>query len=158
MKITASIFGLTKNNNGFFKSEKQAKFLISQIKKFEGCVGHANNGYHSCPIFAKYDEKGITKLTKHGKNGNLVIFERKVDGVLTSIESRDLKKYKRRYKALKKEVDRRQESFDSGNYNRSGDVSTYTDDMIKLFNEQQGLKVKRLENLGKVIEDLERQA
>ena len=65
MSIAKSIFGLAKYNNGLFKSEKQRDFLISKIKQNGGLIGHSNSGYHTCPIFASYDDKGITKIVKH---------------------------------------------------------------------------------------------
>lgn len=134
MEISKSIFGLAKSNNGFFKSEKQAKFLSSKIDDLDGCIGHANSGYNSCPIFASYDDKGITKIIKSTKNGDVLMFERKNQGVLTSLEAKEIKRLERKLKALKMDIDEREDSFKSGNYNGSGDTSTYTDDMIERFN------------------------
>lgn len=144
MEISKSIFGLAKSNNGFFKSEKQANFLISQMEQFGGCIGSANSGYNSCPIFASWDEKGITKIIKSSKNGDVIMFERKKEGVLTSLEIKDVKSLERKIKALKKEVKERQEAFESGNYNGSGNINTYTSDMIKRYNNFQKQKIEQI--------------
>ena len=149
--MTKSIFGLAKSNNGFFKSEKQKQFLSSKIDEFGGCIGHANSGYHSCPIFATYDEKGITKIVKSTKNGDVLMFERKKRGVLTSLEVKEIKRLERKLKSLKKEVSEREDSFNSGNYNSSGDTSTYTNDMIERFNHFQAQKKEQILNIENII-------
>jgi len=149
MEISKSIFGLAKSNNGFFKSEKQGNFLISQMELLEGFIGEANSGYNSCPIFAKWDEKGITKIIKATKTGDVVMFERKVDGALTTLEIKEIKRLERKAKSLQDEISKRQLSFDSGNYNGSGDVRTYTPVMIEGFNRQQFQKKENLEILNR---------
>ena len=129
-ELWKSVFGLTKNNNGLFKSEAQAKFLISQINNNQGLVGYANSGYNSIPIFAEYDEKGITKLVKRSndkslKDKNVVVFERKNDNGLNTLEIKELNTLKRNLKKLETELNDKVNSWESGNYNRSGDKSTY---------------------------------
>lgn len=102
MSIAKSIFGLAKYNNGLFKSEKQRDFLISKIKQNGGLIGHSNSGYHSCPIFASYDDKGITKIVKHRstKKGykNEIMFTRKDEMTLkkeaSQAEARQMKEIK----------------------------------------------------------------
>ena len=147
MEISKSIFGLAKSNNGFFKSEKQAAFLISQMSDLGGLIGHANSGYNSCPIFASWDEKGITKIIKSTKSGDVLMFERKHQGVLTTIEIKEIKSLERKIKVIEKEIRERQLSFDDGSYNRSGDVSTYNQDMIERFNHFQDQKIEQVKNL-----------
>lgn len=154
MEISKSIFGLAKSNNGFFKSEKQAQFLSSKIDEFSGYIGHANSGYNSCPIFASYDEKGITKIIKETKNGDVLMFERKKQGVLTTLEIKEIKRLERKLKALKKEIAEREDSFNSGNYNSSGDTSTYTDDMIERFNRFQEQKKEQVLNIERIIKEI----
>lgn len=151
MEISKSIFGLAKSNNGFFKSEKQSKFLIAQMSEFGGCIGHANSGYNSCPIFASWDEKGITKIVKSAKNGDVIMFERKQEGILTSLEIKEIKRLERKIKTLENEVKERQDSFDNGSYNGSGDVSTYTTDMIERFNHFQKQKIQQIKSLKEMV-------
>lgn len=154
MKITSSILNLTKTNNGFFKSDKQAKFLISQISEFGGCVGHSSSAYHSCPIFAEYDEKGIIKLTKSTKKGDVVIFERNVKGVISSLDAKRLKSLERKMRSISKEIKERDERFKNGSYNSSGDTSTYTELMIKGYNHFQNIKRNQVEELKKIIQEI----
>lgn len=138
MDILSSIFGLVKNNNGFFKSEKQAEFLISQMEKLDGNIGFTSSGYHSCPIFASWDEKGIIKIIKHSKTKSgckdIVTFERTVKGVLNGLQFKEIASLKRRVKSLEKDLQEKRTSFAGGSYNSSGDVSTYTNDMIDRYN------------------------
>lgn len=132
MNISKSIFALTKCNNGFFKSEKQAAFLIDQMEKANGCIGISNSGYNQCPIFAEWDGKGITKLVKHGKR-HTVMFERKIQGVLTGPEKKEIKRLERKVKSINKEIKDVELSFHDGSYNGTGDASTYTKDMIERY-------------------------
>jgi hypothetical protein len=104
VEITASILGLAKNNNGMFKSEKQALFLISQMEQMDGLIGHASSAYHSCPMFASWDKTGITQIVKSSKTGNLVMFERKVAGKLGELEIKKIAKLKRELKAVEKDL------------------------------------------------------
>jgi hypothetical protein len=68
MNIQVSILSLAKSNNGFFKSKKQAEFLIAKIKENSGCIGFVSSGYNSCPLFASFDENGIKYIpTKKNK-------------------------------------------------------------------------------------------
>lgn len=150
MEISKSILGLTKSNNGFFKSEKQAQFLISQMESLDGCIGHADSGYNSCPIFASWDGEGITKLVKSTKNGDVLMFERKTEGVLTALELKQIKSHERKIKALEKEINERQKSFDDGRYNGTLDTSTYSNDMIQrfeFFQNQKKEQVKRIKEI-----------
>jgi hypothetical protein len=129
-ELGKSVFSLTKNNNGLFKSEAQAKFLISQIDNYQGLVGYANSGYNSIPIFAEYDEKGITKLVKRSndkslKDKDVVVFERKNDNGLNTLEIKELNTLKRNLKKLETQLNDKVNSWESGNYNGSGDKSTY---------------------------------
>jgi hypothetical protein len=147
MEISKSIFGLAKSNNGFFKSEKQLSFLIGQLERFDGLIGQASSGYNSCPIFANWDNEGITKIVKSSKSGDVVMFERKVDGFLTSLEIKEIKSIERKIKTLEKEISERQVSFDNGTYNSTGDITTYKDDMVERFNRFQSEKKVQLKNL-----------
>lgn len=128
MDIQQSVLGLAKSNNGFFKSEKQADFLIKQIELSGGYVGFFSSGYNSCPLFATTDSEGILKIEKQTKSGIDIIFERKVAGVLNSLQVKELKSLKMRLNKLEKELLIKVASWESGQYNRSGDKSTYNTD------------------------------
>jgi hypothetical protein len=107
MNIAPSVFGLAKTNNGFFKSEKQAAFLISQMEKFEGCIGHTS-GYNSNPIFAKWDEKGIVEIVRHSrtKKGctDIIMFQRSVEGFFTELQLKEIKHWIKLSNKWKKEM------------------------------------------------------
>lgn len=154
MEIFKSILSLAKSNNGFFKSEKQAQFLSSKINEFDGFIGRADSGYYSCPIFASCDKEGITKIVKSTKNGDVLMFERAKQGVLTSLEMKEIKRLERKIKSLKKEIAEREDSFNSGRYNSSGDTSTYTEDMIERFNYFQMQKKEQVLNIEKIIKSI----
>ena len=147
MNLSHSILSLAKCNNGFFKSEKQAQFLIAQMSDFGGCIGHANSGYNSCPIFASWDEEGITKIVKASKKGDIVIFERKQEGILTELELKLIKKVEREIIRIEKEIIDDELSFKDGSYNGSGNINTYTSDMIERYNRNRMQNVERLRKL-----------
>lgn len=83
--ILISVYSLANNNNGFFKSEKQAKFLISELDKVGGSFieyfqfGYTGKEKHSRLVTVSYDNQGIieirTKAEKSGKES--VKFTRK---------------------------------------------------------------------------------
>lgn len=58
-KLKKSVFGLIKNNCGYFKSQKQADFFNSLEDNFIG----VNEAYgNSVAVFFECDEEGITKV------------------------------------------------------------------------------------------------
>jgi len=75
MSIKQSILSLCKNNNGFFKSERQAEFLTSKLGEVAGFVGTLSAWGNNVSLFAEWDSKGIVKVVKRGKS-NSVFFER----------------------------------------------------------------------------------
>lgn len=99
LQLQKSVLSLCKNNNGFFKSEKQATFLIKEIDSNCGLVGYTSSGFHQCKLFCEYDEKGITSITKQSntKNGvnHIVTFQRAVKGQLNPLQVKHLKQLKK---------------------------------------------------------------
>jgi hypothetical protein len=118
--IQSSAFNLAKGNNGFWKSEKQAAFLISQFEQKDGCIGFADSGYNSCPIYVEWDLSGITKIWKHSKTKkgyvSKTMFVRKDAGVLTELEIKEIKSLERKLKGAQKSYDERIELFNNGKY------------------------------------------
>ena len=151
MELAKSIWGLVKYNNGFFKSEKQAQFLISEMILLDGHIGFADSGFNSCPIFASWDERGITKIVKSAKKGGIIMFERKKEGILTTIEINKIKIYERKIKSIEKDINECKISFDNGTYSHSG---IYTTEMIERFNRFQNQKIKQIEKLQEIIDKL----
>lgn len=81
--ISKSIFSLARYNNGKFKSQKQADFIIAFLKERGGYVGNFHNGYHAVDFTAEWDNEGITKITSRAVKSNKqkVVFQRKDDAV-----------------------------------------------------------------------------
>ena len=75
------------------------------------------------------------------------MFERKEEGVLTFLEIKEVKRLEKKIKSIQKEIDDRQFSFDNGSYNGSGDIGTYTYDMIARFKQQQSQKIEQINKL-----------
>jgi len=69
-ELLRSIYSLAKNNNGVFKSEKQAQFLKRQIDFRNGMVGSQEMYGNSVSVHAEYDDKGITKIYTHSTKTN----------------------------------------------------------------------------------------
>lgn len=112
--ISISIFSLAKNNNGLFKSEKQANFILQILQDRQNYIAAADSGYNSCPIFAYADKLGITKIVK----GNKAMFERKVEGVISPLEAKKIKSKNRRIKKLEKQLAERLKAFENGEYSK----------------------------------------
>ena len=85
-----------------------------------------------------------------------IVFERKVEGELTSLEVKALASYKRKLKKLEKELKERMTSFLTGDYNSSGDPSTYTEDIIEMYNRHNDVKIKAIEHIKSEIAELEK--
>ena len=133
MTIQNSILSLTKKSNGYFKSGKQKDFLVKQLKMSQGYFGAFNSGYHKCPLFATWDDKGIIKTSKSTVNGMVTLFERKVDGVVSELETKNRKKIKRKIKKLQKQLLERQTEFETIGY--SGNINVYWKYTNKLIKE-----------------------
>lgn len=160
MEITSTVLGLVKYNNGFFKSPQQASFLISQMNQLDGCIGHTSSGYHSCPLFAQWDNRGITKIIKHSntKDGRkeIITFERAEEGRLSSLQVKEIDTLKRKLKKMEKELNERKVSFENGSYNGSGDVNTYTSLTIDLYNKNVLKEQEHISRLKSLIAQKEK--
>ena len=157
-ELAKNVYSLAKNNNGLFKSEVQGNFLIEQLNLSDGYLGQTNGIKYKNPIFAEYNKEGITKIYKQMAASTKVeiIFERKVEGELTSLEVKALASYKRKLKKLEKELKERMTSFLTGDYNSSGDPSTYTEDIIEMYNRHNDVKIKAIEHIKSEIAELEK--
>lgn len=157
-ELAKNVYSLAKNNNGLFKSEAQGNFLIEQLNLSDGYLGQTNGIKYKNPIFAEYNKEGITKIYKQMAASTKVeiIFERKVEGELTSLEVKALASYKRKLKKLEKELKERMTSFLTGDFNSSGDPSTYTEDIIEMYNRDNDVKIKAIEHIKSEIAKLEK--
>lgn len=104
MDIKASLYHLANTNNGFFKSEKQACFLINQLVLNNGeftewfSFGENNGASSSRSVFFKWDEKGITEIkTVATKSKKVCIkFTRQTEQQLAEAKENSLAEEKQR--------------------------------------------------------------
>lgn len=83
-QVLASIYSLVKSNNGLFKSEKQADFLIAELDRRGGLFvemfsfGEHNGASATREVYIAWDQSGIVSITtKAVKSGRTTIkFER----------------------------------------------------------------------------------
>ena len=141
--LVKTMHNLIKTNKGKFKSEKQAIFLKSILDSQGGFLGWTEAGTQ---IHSEYDELGFIKVSKSLRNGEEVIFERSVEGKLTSIEVKDLASYKRELKKIRLEYTNRIQSWEDGTYGK-GDYKSdpYTKELYIKSNERIENRIHQLE-------------
>lgn len=136
--LRMSVLGLVKNNNGIFKSEKQASFLKSLIDQQDGVVGHTEHGR---PYFAEYDDKGITKITV-GTSPIELYWERKEQGILRPADVKLIKSLQRKIKELEKEIASREAGLKDGTYIDKYGVINQKKELIQKYQDT----IKKIEN------------
>lgn len=113
-----SFASLVKTNNGLFKSEKQAKFLIDQCdsidSKKERAVYHVLGNVHGNSFTLTYicDFKGVLKVEKHTPKTNktVITWERPQDGKTTAQDAKEIKRIKREINKAKKSIKEREDN------------------------------------------------
>lgn len=76
--IRNSVLSLCTTNNGFFKSEKQKQYLISELEESCGIIGFPTMYSNQAKMVAEWDDAGITMVKVVGKTTR-VKFERLSD-------------------------------------------------------------------------------
>lgn len=151
VNLVQSMYNLIKTNEGKFKTEKQANFLKSVLDSQDGFLGWTQAGSQ---IHSEYDESGFIKVTKLLKNSEEVIFERSVEGKLTSIEVKNLASYKRELKKVRLEYSNSIRAWEDGTYGK-GDYKN--DEYVKqLHMNSNQRKEERIQQLEEKINKLER--
>ncbi len=96
--LTISFNSLAKNNNGFFKSQKQAAFLLSQMDNLNGENTFKGTGTVTAGKYVTYrvfhcDDKGITKIIQHSETTgkNTQVWERLSDADYAVKRNRSIK-------------------------------------------------------------------
>lgn len=146
--IQATLENLIKTNNGFFKSEKQAKFLISELKKEYGNIFTAAAFGNSVVLTYKFDEIGIVEKlnTSLKKQSEKVVWNRKIEGVLSVEDKKKMAALKREIKKLEKSINERDASYSTGQYAGFEDLYNKANDdalsKLQAFKDQ----LKALEN------------
>lgn len=96
-EFARSIFTLAKYNNGYFKSEKQAAYLI---KLLDRSSGHITNFASPNPrattqtsVYAQWDNEGITTITKiSGDNKSKKILFQRSDNFVAPKSPREIRR------------------------------------------------------------------
>jgi hypothetical protein len=149
VNLVQSMYNLIKTNEGKFKTEKQANFLKSVLDSQDGFLGWTEAGSQ---IHSEYDELGFIKVSKLLKNGEEIIFERSVEGKLTSLEVKSLASYKRELKKTRLQYTNRIQSWEDGTYGK-GDYKSdqFTKELYIKSNERIENRIHQLEeNINKL--------
>lgn len=145
--IHASLENLIKTNNGFFKSEKQAEFLLHELKKEYGNVFTATLFGNSVVLTYKFDDKGITEKTNMSikKQSEKVVWARTGD-FLSCTAKKKISALKREIKKLEKSIDDRNTAYAAGQYKGMEDL--YRDRNNAAIADLKALKIalQQLEN------------
>ena len=126
--LSVSFANLVKTNNGFFKSEAQAKFLLSMC---DNGVYHTSGHVHgnSFVLFYTCDKKGVTKVQKQTSGKGLVTqWERVEEGKVSVQNEKEIKRIKRLIKQTENKIASRLDAFKSGAYPN--------EDLFKMSNER----------------------
>lgn len=144
--VQISLENLIKTNNGFFKSDAQAEFLLSKLKEEFGNTFITSVYNNSVIITYEYDEKGIVRKTNTSikKQTTKVVWERKIEGKRSIEEERKLKQIKKEISRLKTSISCRLKAKQNGSY----------DEMEELFNEYQTADENRLKEFEQMLKDL----
>lgn len=104
MTLAISFATLVKNNNGLFKSEKQASFLISMCR--DGVFGTSSAfGYSSFNMYYYCDDNGIYKVEKSTpKKGIMLTWERREEGKVTVQDKKEIKSISRMLKQTQQSI------------------------------------------------------
>lgn len=158
-----SVESLIATNNGFFKSQKQADFLISMLSKEDGNISVGSTYGNGFMITYLFDEKGITKKEQYNykTSKTIVLWERVVEGKLSIQDEKLLKTLKRKLskaeKSLKERISHRCEYssyIDSVDTSFTGDKEQYCE-WLKSLNEKGILSdMADIEFLRSKIEEL----
>lgn len=111
-QIAVSFAGLVKNNNGMFKSEKQAAFLLSKCidNEYEAVSSVYGNSYTNTYLC---DSKGVVKVVHYThQKGESLIWERVENDKLTVQEEKQQKRIKREIKRIEKQIAEREAAKD----------------------------------------------
>lgn len=115
--IAKTLANLVKTNNGLFKSEAQAKFLI-EVVGTEYVTGGAVMG-NQFTLYYDLNSTGVISVRKYTvSKGFTTTWERVVDGTVSVQDAKEIKRLKRLAKSVKKSMSDRQACWDSGKYVR----------------------------------------
>ena len=104
--IIKSFATLVKYNNGFFKSEKQANFLLKMVGDGKN-IGTRKAYNNSVLVQYICDSEGVVRVEKIKQNGAIVIEWERIESGLTFDQQKRIKYLKTRIKELDKDIESR---------------------------------------------------
>lgn len=114
--VEKSFASLVKSNNGKFKSEAQAKFLLSQCRDGQFITGGRVHG-NSYTLFYVCDNTGVIRVEKQTKSKGLVLtWERREAGKVTVQDQKEIKRLNRLIKDVEARIDARRAAVACGKY------------------------------------------
>lgn len=117
-ELAMSFAALVKNNDGLFKSDKQAQYLLSQCEE-ENMFTTSGTVYRSpFTMFYHCDEKGVVKVEKYlpRTSKTEVVWLRPVKGTLSIKDAKHLAQLKRMLKQTQNKVKDREAAWERGEY------------------------------------------
>lgn len=146
--VQLSLNSLVKKNNGFFKSQKQADFLLS-ILNDNNVFASVAYGYTILTTY-HFDGKGITLKTKTSVKTNKTTEEwsRKIEGVLSVEEQQIIKRLNKQLKSVKKEYASRLKSYNDGSY-FGNNAPSNTD--LEIYNNSQNDRLDLISRIEKTL-------
>ena len=114
--VEKSFASLVKSNNGKFKSDAQAKFLLSQCRDGQFITGGRVHG-NSYTLFYVCDNTGVVRVEKQTNAKGLVTqWERREEGKVSIQDEKEIKRLNRLLKDVELRIKERRESVASGKY------------------------------------------
>lgn len=115
-QIAQSFASLVKSNNGLFKSEAQAKLLLSQCDGNTFIVMDTIRG-KSYTLFYMCDQRGVVRVQKQTvAKGLTTTWERVISGQVAVQNKKEVARCQRQIKALEASIAERQSAWDRGEY------------------------------------------
>lgn len=111
-----SFANIVKTNNGFFKSQAQAKFLLSQCVSNQFSTSGSVHGNRYI-LFYVCDETGVIRVEKQTQSKGLITtWERRQEGLVTIQDEKEIKRLKREIKSTIELMKARERSLERGEY------------------------------------------
>lgn len=146
MTIAKSFFSLIKTNNGYFKSEKQASFLLDHCgsdKVFITTDSMFNNSYN---FFFECDDEGVVRVEKHTSKKIETYWERDPDHEGFMVRAAELEEEKRHRKAVAQRFDRIRSIVNNWN-------ARNTDCLIRMMGDKSGDELTKIVNVYTSIDN-----
>lgn len=126
-----SFAGLVKNNNGMFKTPKQAAFLLSQCDSMVYLVC-GSSGWAGYQLYYKCDADGVVEVIKYTQaKGDTLQWQRVVEGKTSVQDRKEFKRLMRLRNALEKKIAEREVAYAAGDFTKYSYGQALYDEAIK---------------------------